>query len=424
MNSTAKYIFVAHIIIQIFNAGCNYSVITVDVKESHPSRHVDDTCSVFWSAMKHLDLYCIYPAISKDEEEFLAGMRKYVDGHFTEADSIFNCLMMTSQDTIVKLNAREVLILFRTNNADWKKLREVYESLKEEPSGFSKAMQFAKNGSYVLSDMPETLSVQINTFGVPVVDVLVNGKRKKFWLDTGASEIVISSSIAKECEIAAIDTFTENAITATTTVPTAMTVIEHFAIGRYAMSNIPAMIVGKKYMEKRVLGIFEEYAIEGIIGWRALKNICLTFDLPHKKIIIEQPRTKVHSRKNLLWCEYPLLLLRTPLGDTAKFFFDSGAMNSSAQPDIIGRMPELERSSRIISFQGLGGSKTLIGESIDRITMYSHNMRITFEAFPVISVGGPKFVSIDGIIGNDILKKGKLIMDCSNREFEFIPRDF
>jgi clan AA aspartic protease (TIGR02281 family) len=424
MASTVRYILRASILVHLLATGCNYSVITIDENPAYSPKRVDDTCSVFWSAMKHLDLYCTFPAISTDEAYFLAGMRKFFTGQWTDADSIFNVLMMTTQDTAVKLNAREVLVLIRTEEGDWTELRKVYESFKETPPGFSGASQFIKNDSYSLPEIPETLAVEINSFGIPVVDVMVNGRRKKFWLDTGASEIVISSGIANECDITAIDTLTENVMTATTSISAAITVVDQFSIGRYTMSNIPAIIVEKKYLEKSVLGILKDYSIEGIIGWRALKNICFTIDLPNTRIILEKPRLKDLSRKNLYWCEYPLLLFRTPFGDTAKFFFDSGAKNSSAHPDIIDRMPGLERSDRIISFQGIGGNRTLIGESIDRIEMFSHDVRITFEAFPVMSVGRPKFVSIDGIIGNDLLKKGKFTVDYRNREFEFIPGGF
>jgi clan AA aspartic protease (TIGR02281 family) len=147
------------------------------------------------------------------------------------------------------------LVLIRTEEGDWTELRKVYESFKETPPGFSGASQFINNDSYFIAEIPETLAVEINSLGIPVVDVMVNGRRKKFWLDTGASEIVISSGIAKECKITAIDTLTENVMTATTSISAAITVVDQFSIGRYTMSNIPAIIVDKKYLEKNVLGI-------------------------------------------------------------------------------------------------------------------------------------------------------------------------
>lgn len=421
MNSTVKYISIPVFIIHLMMAGCTYSIITIDENESLNIRQHNDTCSTFWGAIKHLDLYCSLPAVAKDEEEFLTGMRKYVRGQQNDADSIFTHLLSSSQNSLIKRNAREVLIVLKTEQADWDGLCELYGSLKEEPSGMSRALQRSKKETYCLPETPETLSVQVNSTGVPVVDVMINGKRKKFWLDTGASEISIASGVAKECGIAAIDTMKENVITATTSIMASVGVVHEMSIGRYSLRNVPAIIVEDVYMEKKIFGLIEKYTIDGIIGWRALKNIRCTFDLPNGKVIVEQPRINRETKNNFQWCEYPLLLLRTSSGDTAKFFFDSGAKNSSAHPDIIERIPELERSSRMISYQGIGGSKKMIGEAIDELTMYSQNLRITFNALPVMSTGSPKFISIDGIVGNDILRKGKLLMDYPNREFMFIP---
>jgi predicted aspartyl protease len=43
--------------------------------------------------------------------------------------------------------------------------------------------------------------VEFNSWGVPIVEVSVNGSVKRFWLDTGASEMVISSDVAEEIGI-------------------------------------------------------------------------------------------------------------------------------------------------------------------------------------------------------------------------------
>lgn len=400
---------------------CSNAVITVDVKTPPTVKSRDDTCAGFWNAMKHLDLYCTFDTISTDEKLFLYGMRSTVNGDTKEADSILYRLLTFARDTIVKKNARELLILNLTERAEWNHLREIFIQLNEEPTGISRAMYQRTKEEYLLPEAAETLSVQISPLGVPIVDVLVNGKHKKFWLDTGASELVVSSELAVECDLSEIDSSTENITTASTSIRSSMTVIPEVAIGRYVSKNIPAVILENKYLEKKLFGIIEQYSIEGIIGWRLLKNVCLTFALDRHQIVIEKPRQKASERTNFLWLEYPFFLFRTPSGDTAKFFFDSGAEFSSADPGISYRTPQLERSRRFISYQGIGGSRTRIGESIDRMTLFSQNIKITFEDIPVLSIGNPKFVRVDGIIGNDLLSQGTLIMDYCSRHFEFKP---
>lgn len=45
------------------------------------------------------------------------------------------------------------------------------------------------------------INMELSTLGNPIIQVSINGHKKKFWLDTGAQLSVVSSSVAEECNI-------------------------------------------------------------------------------------------------------------------------------------------------------------------------------------------------------------------------------
>lgn len=408
-------------IILLMLTGCMNPVITVHVMRSAATDHGADSCASFWDAMKHLDLYCSHFSMTREEELFRNALDQYQHSHFMAADSVLLGLALSAKDSSVKVHSRRILFKKLTERGDWTQLREIAPMFKETSSSIFQVMHEGKQSSYILPQTKETLSVELGEYGIPMIDVLVNGEKKKFWLDTGASDVVVSLGTVKECNLDVIDSVREGVVTATNTLQAALTVIPELSIGGYRSSNIPAVILDDSYLNKKILGIFARYSVDGIIGWRLLKNIRLTFDLAHDHIVIEKPSAAESRKRNVAWLEYPLLRFATGAGDTALFFFDTGAEFSSIDPWFVHRNPGVLRSGRIVQFNGISGKKLALGESVDRIELFSSPAAIAFEDIPVISAAHPHFIRVDGIIGNDLLMMGRMIFDNPNGYFEFIP---
>lgn len=398
-------------------SGCYSIDIRSMDSESRFTRKQIDTKRGFWASVQHLETDRLYPALSSEETLILQSLREMERFNDEISDSLLFHLAVSSLDSVMRRNTFTILEERLTERAEWQSILDLYRLTERTPPYLPLIMNSAVNESLALPMQPETLSVERSVLGIPIVDITVNGVRKRFWVDTGASEMVLSRTTAEECGVTVVDSIYDEVTTATTPIPGNISVLSYCSLGSMTMKNIPVVILEDTYLNKSIFGIFRYYSIDGIIGWRMLRNVRLTFDLPEERIIIERSTWKNDSRRNLVWMEYPLMRFVTEEGEPMLFFFDSGAKHSSANPYILQHLPELERSARVNMFNGVGGYSAGIGESIDRLVLLSGTTVLNMRTVPVQSIGRQDFVRIDGIIGNDLLWKRRVMFDYPNRTF-------
>ncbi len=382
-----------------------------------PQREYPDTMKGFWNSLRHLELEREHPKMNEDESRVLHALREAERFNDEVSDSVLFIVAVSSVDSAVKRSAFTVLEERLTERGEWQAVLDLYRLSERPPPYLPLIMRAAVKETLLYPMHPETLSVERSVLGVPIVDITVNGIRKRFWLDTGASEMVLSRSTAEECGVSVVDSVYDDVTTATSTIRGHISVISRCSLGPLTMNNIPAVILDDKYLNTSILGIFRYYSIDGIVGWRMLRNVRLTFDLPEERIIIERSAKGEDERRNVVWMEYPLMRFVNDEGMPMLFFFDSGAKNSSAHPYILEHQPELERRIRLNIFYGIGGHAAGIGESIDRLVLRSGKTTVFLKNLPVQLVGKQDFVRIDGIIGNDLLWKRRVVFDYPNRTF-------
>lgn len=382
-----------------------------------PPREHPETMKEFWKSVRHLDLEHEYSKLNEDESRVLQALREAERFNNEVSDSLLFNVSVSSVDSAVKRTAFIILEKRLTDRGEWQTILDLYRLTERTPPFLPMVMNTTVKESLLYPVHPETLSVERSVLGVPIVDVTVNGIRKRFWLDTGASEMVLSRTTAEECGVTVVDSVYDEVTTATTTIPGNISVLSQCSLGPLTMKNIPAVILEDKYLNTSILGIFRYYTIDGIVGWRMLRNVRLTFDLPEERIIIERSVKGVDVRRNVIWMEYPLMRFVNEEGKSMLFFFDSGAKKSSAHPYILEHLSELKRRMRLNVFYGIGGHSLGIGESIDRLELRSGSTRVCLRNLPVTMVGRQDFVRIDGIIGADLLWKRRVVFDYPNRTF-------
>ena len=67
----------------------------------------------------------------------------------------------------------------------------------------------------------------------PNVPVVINGKTKRFWLDTGSSISILSSDVAKECNVTSLGRDTLQLLTSVGRLPARPALVRSLRVGAY-----------------------------------------------------------------------------------------------------------------------------------------------------------------------------------------------
>lgn len=287
------------------------------------------------------------------------------------------------------------------------------------------ANSFSKDGrkqELIFNASEFVMPVYRSSSGSPTVDVWINGKSFRFWLDTGAGVSVLSSAVAEEVSISGIGEENAELNTATKrTVGAKAAVIDSIALGELEIRNHPCVILDKKDLTFRFLGI-KLMEIDGIIGWPLIKDLDLTIDLPNEKLTVRKPREYASASPILSWYWQPFLQLKTSTGCQLNLHIDTGAGSSSFYPDSYKKF-SIEPSKKGTMIRGsAGGKETVRFDKLDSLQFEIGDEFVTLhnaEGIGPSSEEDDEMIKLDGVIGQDVLAKGVLRIDYSNRRYEF-----
>lgn len=272
----------------------------------------------------------------------------------------------------------------------------------------------AEKENYIFPDNPVVLDTKLTWGGNPVIEVEVNGKMKKFWIDTGADMSVISSEVAIQCGVLPLEyVYNENSTAGTSTdkkIPIRPTVIKTLKLGSIQIENHPAIIIDKKNLEFKILGIFTILKIDGIIGWNAIQNMDIEIDFKSKSTKISKPEKRNNQISNLFWLRYPVVKMKTPNGADINFGIDTGANGTSIRDNIFKKIDtEFTRGNEKIF--GAGGSEYFEVKEIKDFTLLLNNYSIYFKSIKTNPGKFAVFLTLDGLLGSDIFKNCKIRID-------------
>jgi hypothetical protein len=263
-------------------------------------------------------------------------------------------------------------------------------------------------------EMPMPLSFT----GSPIIEVTVNGVKKRFWLDTGAGLSVLSSATASECGIAALTTDSGTAGTGTTkTVGFLTASIRELKIGDLTIRNHPALIIDRKNLEFKLFGIFTLLRIEGIVGWNAIQNLDLTLDYKNKHLHVAQPSDKPNPTRNLVWFNYPIVTMRGPTGVRLLFGLDTGANRTSITSNILSKLPGAAHSEKNVKIGSAGGYDNIRGIELPELTLCGTGYSFQFKKITSMPKDKTLFVRTDGVLGSDAFQNGRIRVDMRNGLF-------
>ncbi len=258
--------------------------------EGNPHIEKGNSVTDFWGAMDDIDFSFVESnPVTEDEKLFSRALEAALTGDTAVAESQLKDILGASQDTRLLKESGDVLerlYIGRAAYADYVEL-----ATKRSAGGLGdtgnialfRAFSEGPAESYSFSEDESRMPLSLTYGKNPVIEVSVNGKKRRFWIDTGASHTVLSAATAKACGVSALDTgdTQPSALSGTGKVNIQAAIIPDLRIGSLRIANHPAYILPTKNMEYRFLGI-RMMKIDGIIGWAAIKHMDLEIDFYHR----------------------------------------------------------------------------------------------------------------------------------------------
>ncbi|MBA3342358.1 MAG: clan AA aspartic protease [Gemmatimonadaceae bacterium] len=408
--------------------------ITIDTKQGAGIvAPATGTSRSFWEAMSNLDPdYGDRHRVSNAERAFASALSLIIAGEPDEAELVLDSLRSNSADSVVRVASRLMLTAMLQYQDKWKVLSELnpvgaFDSLtndeRDRAGVESWADAFKDVGARAMSFPLQqvVLPLTLSASGTPMVPVAINGRQRLFWLDTGSSMSIVASDVAAELGVEPLIADTLEIATATGRVAARPAVIARIGMGGIVISNSTAMIVDSRSMEVRH-GADSSNAvkIDGIIGYDVISRMNVGIDYVNRRVTLAKPQaavTRGRNARNLYWVGTPIVRLITPKGTALHFNLDTGAQETYSTERLLGKAKAKTFAGERRLVGGFGGTQTVRGRFIDEIRLLLAGQPLLFRKLFVFVPAYATFVALDGILGSDIGKSGRVRIDATNGLF-------
>ncbi|MGH9423399.1 MAG: retropepsin-like aspartic protease family protein, partial [Thermoanaerobaculia bacterium] len=409
---------------------------TIDTTAHHRSVSIVSGAKTFWQAMSSLDTeYVRKHTVTKDERAFSRALGLVMIGHQDEAELALDSISSTTKDSLISATSRVLLTEMLQYQDKWKILAELTQDSRRDSTSadeinkadverWAAAFKNVSSRSMSFPAKPVVLPLLISASGTPMITVMVNGKPKIMWLDTGSSMSIVSSDVAADCGITPLVPDTLEVATTTGHVPARPATIAQLQIGGIDITNSTAMIVSTDMLLVKVGdGSHPEMQIpiEGVIGFDIISRLDLRIDYLHHRVTMARPQLQhgraARANRNLFWVGTPIVRLVSDKGVTLHFNLDTGAQETYATETLVEKtkMKTLVGERRLIG--GLAGYQVVHGRFIDEIGMSMAGQRLLFRQVLVYASAVATLIPLDGVLGSDIGKSGIVRIDATNGIF-------
>ena len=274
---------------------------------------------------------------------------------------------------------------------------------------------------FSIPDAPVRLPMTVTSTGGAAVEVMINGQKREFLLDTGAGVSIVASDVAAELGLEPIGSESTSAQTATTrTVALRPTVIPRLRIGAIEIGNHPAGIIDHADLELRLLGLFTIVKIDGIIGWPALSKLHVELDFANRQVVLKKPDRPRRSNANFFWLGCPLVRIAAENRYPLNFGVDTGSRDSSATASLLRKLRPAGVARRAITTGSAGGLETAEADVIADMTLVVGATALRFENLATTHEEPTAAMQADGTLGVDVARNGRLIIDYENGRYEIV----
>lgn len=136
---------------------------------------------------------------------FVEGIKHWMNHELLDAKTALEQLYLRDLSEGLANNTAVVLLGVLLALQDYDEIKRLKlakaESVDKSEIGLALAFQKFPLEKYSFADLEDTQNFEFSPTGCPIIEVKINGVRKKLWLDTGASTSVLARSTANECGI-------------------------------------------------------------------------------------------------------------------------------------------------------------------------------------------------------------------------------
>jgi len=369
---------------------------------------------------------------TSDERQFAAALRLVMAGQHNEAELLLDSLTRNSVDSIVR-SASHILLTATLQYQDkWKVLADL-APLRTDPADstdrdragvelWAAAFKGVSARTMVFPDRPVVVPLTVSLAGTPVIPILINGKPRYFWLDTGSSMSIVSSEVAEDSGVEPLVRDTLEVATATGRVPARPAAIRKLEIGGISIGNTTAMIVASGLMEIRVGDLMKPaktVKIDGIIGFDIISRLNVRIDYPRGTVKLTKPVKSfaTESQRNFFWVGTPIVRLIAQGGIPVHVGLDTGAQETYATQRLLDKIGIRTFVGERKQVGGFGGLKEFRGRFIDHVRLSLRGRTLLFEKVLVFAPAVSTFADLDGVLGSDLGQTGIVEIDAVNGVF-------
>ena len=386
----------------------------------------------YWRALADLDIPASRIAARGEQEvAFAEAVALLAAGNYEEAARLFTAMSTQTTHTPIAAASQAMLAATLMRQHKWEQLRDlsvtlnlpsVYQANLAELESWGKAFAALDPQAIVFPSEPVSLQLGISAAGTPSVRVRINGKDYNFWLDTGSTLTVLSSTVAAEAGIAALGQEILRVATFAGSAPVKPAVLKRMEIGPIVITNSPAMIMDASLM--RIKGAGAEafrpgQSIDGIIGWDVIRQFAITMDFAGGTVVFKQPEnlgTIGTSAQNLAWVGKPFVQVRTTRGDTVQFTLDTGAQSTFVNDAVVKKV----RAGTTMLDARIFGIAANLGEKarlIPALRLEIDGKSLLMRDLIVYTRASATLVESDGILGSNVSRFGTITIDATNGLF-------
>jgi hypothetical protein len=378
----------------------------------------------FWQALEDAAFSAeAVQRASAEEQQLAAAVNASVDGRVAAAEQALRELAAAARDETVLRQTRQLLARLLMRGARWQEAEQVARDGADDSDGdpLLSAFRSLPPETVEAGGAPQSLPLELSRSGSPIVELSVNGRKQRFWIDTGAGLTVVASHVAEACGLRPLGGAESAVGTATTRVVHARpTVIAELRLGDFVFRNHPALILRRDDLRFRLFGLFTLVGIDGILGWPAIERLDLTIDLPAKKLTLRRPTARNEPR-NLLWSGYPIVRVSGPAGEPLLFGLDTGGRRSSGRQRLIDKtgVAVVRKATRRVG--GAGGLVRQEVRTLAPLTLGVDGCRLRFAGLETGEREHATILKLDGILGADLAGRARLRIDATNGRFDCVP---
>ncbi|MGE7687664.1 retropepsin-like aspartic protease [Lysinibacillus sp. NPDC097214] len=361
-----------------------------------------------------------------EQKEFVSALKLITEGKECLGAEILKDLYCKSHDLSLRSGCAKILFELFFTKSEWKQLEVLGllddQSIDQSNRIIARACSQSEQTTFSFLNDQICMPMKLSISGSPKIDVMINGNKKCFWLDTGAGMTVISNSLVKDCDINIVkDEELKVGNSTNQNFNTDFAIIDSIVIQDLTILHQPTLVLANDLLMIQNPKTEEIMKVDGIIGWDIIQHICLEIDYGRKRVIIQKPKQKDSVENNLFFCGYPILKVKGKNQVPLYFGLDTGANKSHFGRPLLSKIDDLKIEKRMILSGGFGDVKERELDSVENLIVYlNEHQSISLHNVREMLTDLATFFKLDGVFGSDIAKDGRMVIDYTNRKFELV----